>query len=47
MPKLTVHTWILLDTRLKTNRDNVPIIVDTASGLVVKLFGREDANVSS
>lgn len=45
MPELTVHTWILFDQRLQTNRDNVSITVDTASGLIVKLFERNNAVV--
>lgn len=45
MPEITLHTSVLFDPTLKTNRDNVSITVDTASGLIVKVFDRDDANV--
>lgn len=45
MTELTIHTSLLFDPKLKKNCENVSITVDTASGLIVKVFERDDANV--
>jgi imidazolonepropionase-like amidohydrolase len=45
MTELTIHTSLLFDPKLKKNRENVSIAVDTASGLIVKVIERDDANV--
>ncbi|QGA21632.1 hypothetical protein EYB26_009343 [Talaromyces marneffei] len=45
MTELTVHTSLLFDPKLKKNRENVSITVDTASGLIVKVFERDDATI--
>lgn len=45
MAEFTVHTSLLFDPKLKRNRENVSITVDSASGLIVRVFERDDANV--
>ncbi|OKL56685.1 hypothetical protein UA08_07996 [Talaromyces atroroseus] len=47
MVQLTIHTSLLFDPKVKKNRKNVSITVDTASGLIVRVFERADENVQT
>lgn len=47
MSQYTVHTSSLFDPRLKRFRHNVSISVDSATGLIVRVYERDDADLHS
>lgn len=46
MTQYTLHTSSLFDPKQKRIRENVSVTVDSTSGLIVKIFERDDKNQS-
>lgn len=46
MAQYTVHTSWLFDPKLKQARHNVSVTVDATTGLIVRVFERDDESIS-
>lgn len=45
MTTFTLHTSTLFDPRVKTVRHNTSIVIDKTSGLITKVYGRENDDI--
>jgi imidazolonepropionase-like amidohydrolase len=47
MTQFTVHTSTLFDPKLQRVRHNVSITVDSTTGLIIRVYERQDAGATS